>query len=155
MAMKTLLVAVDFSDASALVIGRAAELAQELSGRIVLLHVVEPRAAYVPAGKTKRAVAAAWPLRTPRSQANLEARLNSLAEPLRSSGLNVESVVVAGLLMDEILEQSLKYRADYIVLGSHGKAAAQHLVAGGTAFTGMLGRLKCPLLIVPVKTGSK
>jgi nucleotide-binding universal stress UspA family protein len=155
MAMKTLLVALDFSDASAIVIGRAAELAQELSGRIVLLHVVEPKAAFVPAGKTKRAVAAAWPLRTPRSQAKLEARLNSLAEPLRSSGLKVESLVVSGLLMDEILEQSVKYHADYIILGSHGKSAAQHLVTGGSAFTGMLGRLKCPLLIVPVKTGGK
>lgn len=152
MEMKTLLVAVDFSDASALVVERAIELAQELSARILLLHVVEPKAAYLPAGKAKRAaVAAAWPLRTPASQARLEKRLNSLADPVRSTGLKVECIVVAGLLVDEILEQTTKCRADYIILGSHGKSAAQHLVARGSAFTGMLGRLKCPLIIVPVK----
>jgi universal stress protein A len=154
MATKNLLVAVDLSAASVLVVKRAAELAQELSANVVLLHVVEPKAAQLPAGKTRRAVAAAWPLRTPRSQAKLEARLNSLAEPLKAAGIKVECVVLAGLLMDEILEQSVKHHADYIVLGSHGKAAAQHLVMGGSAFTGMLGRLKCPLIIVPVKAAA-
>jgi universal stress protein A len=154
--MKTLLVAVDFSDASAVVVERAIELAQEMSARIVLLHVVEPKATYLPAGKTKRpAVAAAWPLRTPASQARLETRLNSLAASPKSKGIEVECFVVAGLLIDEILEQSMERRADYIILGSHGKSAAQHLVAGGSAFTGMLGRLKCPLIIVPVRGANR
>ena len=46
MAKKNLLVAVDFSEASKLVVQKAGELAQQLSARIVLLHVVEPTAAY-------------------------------------------------------------------------------------------------------------
>jgi nucleotide-binding universal stress UspA family protein len=148
--MKTLLVAVDLGKASTHVARRAAELARELSAKIVLLHVVEPKAAALPATKSKRvATAAAWPLRTPKSQAKLEARLNSVAEPLKAAGIEVKTVVLVGLLADEILDQSAQRHADFIILGSHGKST-QHLVSRQDALTGMLRRLKCPLIIVPV-----
>jgi hypothetical protein len=39
-------------------------------------------------------------------------------------------------------------------LGSRGKAT-QHLVSRQDALTGMLRRLKCPLIIVPVSTASE
>ncbi len=148
--MKTLLVAVDLGKASTHVASRATELARELSAKIVLLHVVEPKAAPLPETKSKRvATAAAWPLRTPKSQAKLEARLNSVAEPLKAAGIEVKTVVLAGLLADEILDQSAQCHADFIILGSHGKST-QHLVSRQDALTGMLRRLKCPLIIVPV-----
>ena len=51
MIMKTFLVAVDFSDAANLVVEKAGGLAQQLSARIVLLHVFEPKPAYVPMGQ--------------------------------------------------------------------------------------------------------
>ena len=66
MIMKTFLVAVDFSDAANLVVEKAGGLAQQLSARIVLLHVFEPKPAYVPMGETAGVViGAAWPLTTP------------------------------------------------------------------------------------------
>ena len=155
MATRTLLVAVDLGKASTPVASRAAELARALSAKIVLLHVVEPKAAVLPGGKAKHApTAAAWPLRTPKSQAQLEERLNAIAEPLKTAGIEVKTSVVAGLLADEILDQSVKCRADYIILGSRGKAS-QHLVSRQDALTGMLRRLKCPLIIVPVTTASE
>ena len=154
MATKTLLVAIDFSKTSSHLASRAAELAQAVSAKIVLLHVVEPKVTPLPAGKTKRPpVGAAWPLRTPRSQAKLEARLNSLAEPLKSAGIEVTTTIVAGLFPDELLEQSAQCRADYILLGSQG-TGTQHLVSRQDALAGILRRLKCPLIIVPVKTAS-
>src|SRR5262245_16578458 len=155
MAIKTLLVAVDLGKASSAVASQAAALARSLSTKIVLLHVVEPKPAALPGGKAKRApIAAAWPLRTPKSQAEVEQRLNAIAEPLKTAGIEVETSVVAGLLADEILHQSVECRADYIVLGSRGKAT-QHLVSRQDALTGMLRRLKCPLIIVPVTTASE
>ena len=154
MTRKTLLVAVDLGKDSSSVVSRAGELAKSLAAKIVLLHVAEPTAASLPDGKEKRGpTAAAWPLRTPKSQAKLEQRLSALAEPLKDTGIEIKTKVVAGLLADEILEQSLECRADYIVLGSRGKAT-QHLVSRQDALTGMLRRLKCPLIIVPVTTAS-
>lgn len=40
--MKTLLVPLDFSDATGQLVTEAAQIARQLSARIVLLHVVEP-----------------------------------------------------------------------------------------------------------------
>ena len=154
MTKKTLLVAIDLGKASSSVVSRAGELAKSLSAKIVLLHVAEPTAANLPVGMEPRGpTAAAWPLRTPKSQAKLEQRLSALAEPLKHAGIEVKTNLVAGLLADEILDQSLECRADYIVLGSRGKAT-QHLVSRQDALTGMLRRLKCPLIIVPVTTAS-
>ena len=149
MAKKNLLVAVDFSKASKLVVQKAGELAQQLSARIVLLHVVEPTAADVP-GEGAKGVAAAWPLKTRKRLSNLEARLKSLASPLKAAGVEVEFVSPVGLLADEILDLAVKCHADYIILGSHGNPEARHLTTGNH-FSGMLTRLPCPLIVVPVK----
>ena len=56
MAMKTLLVPVDLSDVSKPVLEKTAELAQELSARVVVLHVAEPVATYAPVEATEDCV---------------------------------------------------------------------------------------------------
>jgi nucleotide-binding universal stress UspA family protein len=56
--------------------------------------------------------------------------LTSLANPLRASGIDVDSVAIVGLVVDDILEQAQKYRADYIILGSHAHLSASHLFNG-------------------------
>ena len=102
--MRNLLVPIDFGDASNLVIEKAGELARELPARIVLLHVDEPRA-YASLGDAATLVAA-WPLETPKRISKLKARLTSLANPLRASGIEVDSVAIVGLVVDDILEQA-------------------------------------------------
>ena len=146
--MRNLLVPIDFGDASNLVIEKAGELARELPARIVLLHVDEPRA-YASLGDAATLVAA-WPLETPKRISKLRARLTSLANPLRASGIEVDSVAIVGLVVDDILEQAQRYRADYIILGSHGRLSARHLFSGNV-FAGILKRPTCPVIVVPVK----
>jgi nucleotide-binding universal stress UspA family protein len=134
--VKNLLVLVDFSDASIFIVKKAAELAQELSARIVLLHIVEPRV--VPPPDTKSSVvvaAAAWPLQTGKSRSVLKTRFNSLTVPLRSLGVPIKSVAVVGFLLDEILRQAAKYHAAYIILGSRGHNGAHHLLTRNTGET--------------------
>jgi nucleotide-binding universal stress UspA family protein len=65
--MNTILAAVGFSDATHLVVETAAELAQALSARIVLLHIVEPVTTQLPLQAGEDVVSAvAWPLRAPK-----------------------------------------------------------------------------------------
>ena len=86
MAMKTLLVPVDLSDASKPVVEKAVELAQQLSAKIILLHIVEPVATYVPVGATMDVIAAAPPLvETTESLSAPDARLKALGEPLEAA----------------------------------------------------------------------
>jgi nucleotide-binding universal stress UspA family protein len=149
MAMKTLLVPVDLSDASKPVLEKAAELAQNLSARVIVLHIVEPVATYVPVGATMDVIAAAPPpVETTESLSAPDSRLKALAEPLQSAGLEVEIVSLIGLAIDDILEQAEKCHADYIILGSHGHGALYHLFSGSVV-TGILKRAKCPIIVVP------
>jgi nucleotide-binding universal stress UspA family protein len=152
MAMKTLLVPVDLSDAAQPVLQKAAELAPQLSARIVLLHIVEPVATYVPVGATMDVIAAAPPpAETTESLSAPDSRLKALAEPLIAAGINVEPVTLIGLAVDDILEQAAKYRADFIMLGSHGHGALYHLFSGSVV-TGILKRASCPVIVVPSRS---
>ncbi len=152
MAMKTLLVPVDLSDASQHVLEKAAELAPQVSARIVLLHIVEPVATYVPVGATMDVIAAAPPpTETAESLSAPDSRLKNLAGPLVAAGISVEPVTLIGLAVDDILEQAAKYNADYIMLGSHGHGALYHLFSGSVV-TGILKRAKCPVIVVPSKS---
>jgi nucleotide-binding universal stress UspA family protein len=149
MAMKTLLVPVDLSDASKFVVETTAELAQQLSARVILLHIVEPVATYVPVGATMDVIAAAHPpLEPAESLSAPDARLKALAEPLEAAGIEVEPVTLIGLAIDDILEQAEKHHADYIILGSHGHGALYHLFSG-SVITGILKHAKCPVVVVP------
>ena len=152
MAMKTLLVPVDLSDASQPVLQKAAELAPQLSARVILLHIVEPVATYVPVGATMDVIAAAPPpAETTESLSAPDSRFKALAEPLEAAGINVEPVTLIGLAVDDILEQAAKHHADYIMLGSHGHGALYHLFSGSVV-TGILKRAKCPVIVVPSRS---
>lgn len=147
--MKTLLVPLDFSDASGHLLNEAAHVARQLSAKMILLHVVEPVATYVPVGATMDVIAAVPPLPGPGEEmADQEKRLKSLAQPLRAEGLEVEEVVLVGLAVDDILEQAAARKVDYIVLGSHGHGALYHLFSGSVV-TGVLKRATCPVIVVP------
>lgn len=151
--MKTILVPLDFSDASNLIVSKAAELAQQVSAKIVLLHVVEPVATYIPVGATMDVIAAPSPLDTSENIEAHEKRLASLAQPLRATGLEVETHAFIGLAVDDILDQAAKHKADYILLGSHGHGALYHLFSGSVV-TGVLKRSSCPVIVVPAKTAA-
>jgi len=142
--MKTLLVAVDFSDASRQVVSFAANLAKELSARTVLLHVVEPVASYVPVGAAMDVIEAAPP---PVMEEDVKAQKSHL-DTLASGLENVETLAVIGLAADEITTQAAARNAAFIVLGSHGHGALYHLFAGSVV-TGVLKRAKTPVIVVP------
>lgn len=113
---------------------------------MVLLLVDEPQAAYIPLGGSSRLPAAAWPVETRKRISKLEARLRALANPLKDSGVKVESVSLVGLIVNDVFEQADKYHADYIVLGSDVCLAAER----GNLLTGILRRSKRPMIVVPV-----
>lgn len=143
--MKTLLVAVDFSDASRQIVAYAADLAKELSARIILLHVVEPVASYVPVGAAMDVIETAPPPVMEEDLKAQEGHLKCLSEGLE----NARVIAVIGLAADEIVEQARECGASFILLGSHGHGALYHLFAGSVV-TGVLKRSKTPVLIVPV-----
>jgi nucleotide-binding universal stress UspA family protein len=144
-AMKTLLAAVDFSDASRKVVAFVEDLARELSARVILLHVVEPVASYVPVGAAMDVIETAPP---PIMEEDLKAQQGHL-ERLAAGLKNAQTVATIGLAADEIVSQAAQHGADFIVLGSHGHGALYHLFAGSVV-TGVLKRSRIPVIVVPI-----
>lgn len=148
--MKTLLVPLDFSDASEKVVGVAGDLAKAMEGRVVLLHIVEPVATYMPVGASMDVIATAPPPLEPEDTSAPQQRLDTLAGPLRKAGIETEAVATIGLAVDDILSQAESRQAHFIVLGSHGHGALYHLFSGSVV-TGVLKRSTCPVIVVPIK----
>ncbi len=147
--MQTLLVPLDASASTAKVLNHAEGLARALPARVVLLHVVEPVATYVPVGAAMDVIATAPPPIEEGETEGAKQRIEQLAAPLRSKGIDVACEAVLGLAVDEIIEQAKTLAADYIVLGSHGHGALYHLFSGSVV-TGVLKHSPCPVIVVPV-----
>ena len=146
--MKTLLTAVDLSPITPKVIEGAGALASSLGAKLILLHVTEPVAAYVPVGAAMDVITAPMPVEPPDLEA-LTSRLEELAAPVRSKGVTVETVAAVSLPAEEILEQAEKTGADMLVLGSHGHGALYHLFSGSVV-TAVLRKSTLPVTVIPV-----
>jgi len=143
--MATILVPVDFSDATPYVVGEAERLATAFSGEICLLNVVEPAAQMV--GGDPGFDMVQMPLKVDTKAQ--ERQLAELEDAISEKGIAVRSAVKTGFAVDEILGQIGEQSASYVVLGSHGHGALYHLFAGGVV-TGVLKARACPVVVVPV-----
>jgi nucleotide-binding universal stress UspA family protein len=151
--MKTFLVPVDFSAGTETLLQKCSEIARPFSARLVLLHVLEPVATYLPVGASMDVIVPpAGQLETDLLPLHRE-RLEQLALHLRSTGLTVEVLAIEGLPVEKILEQARTLPADLIALASHGHGALYHLFSGSVV-TGILKRAACPVLVVPSRQAS-
>ena len=146
--MKTILAAIDLSPITPKVIEGAARLASGLAAKLIILAVLEPVAAYVPVGAAMDVITAPMPMEPPDLE-GLKTRLETLAAPLRDSGITVETIASVALPQDEILEQAKETSADMLVLGSHGHGALYHLFSGSVV-TSVLHKATIPVTVIPV-----
>jgi nucleotide-binding universal stress UspA family protein len=146
--MKTLLAAIDLSPITPRVLEGAGDLASSLGAKLIILHVAEPAAAYVPVGAAMDVITAPVPVE-PLDMNALKERLEQLASLLRAKGITVETSASVALPAEEILEQAEKSNASMIVLGSHGHGALYHLFSGSVV-TSVLHKSKIPVTVIPV-----
>ncbi|MFM8885725.1 MAG: universal stress protein, partial [Chthoniobacterales bacterium] len=77
-------------------------------------------------------------------------RLRKLAAEISARGLASTSAVKFGLPADEIISSAKDLGAGLVVMGSHGHGALYHLFTGSVV-TGVLRRIDCPVLVVPLR----
>jgi nucleotide-binding universal stress UspA family protein len=141
---KPILACVDFSDATAGVIGETATLACATKADVELLYIV-PEEHDFPMLSPGAAVAA--PSVAPDRAAAL-AHTREFVGLLKNVGVKAEAKVVSGEVVDEILAEAESLRPQRIVVGSHGHSALYELVVGSVA-EGLLRRSPVPVVIVP------
>lgn len=146
--MGEVLACVDFSDASELVVERAAHVAQALGDRLHVLHVAadEPTIA----GYDKDDIATYR--RSDRAEQLLQEHqgLRELAERLQAGGLEVVPLLEMGGTIDKINETAERIDAELIAVGSHGHGALHHVVLGSVSHA-LVKHATRPVLIVPIR----
>ena len=140
--MKTILAAIDLSDATSSVLEAASLLARAFQGRIVLAHVISPT---VIANVYSPEVAAL----EVEAQNEESKQLSYWQRELHSDGLKVDTSELYGDPADCLRHEAKRLAADFVVIGSHGHGAMYELLVGSTA-SGLLRKAPCPVLIVPV-----
>jgi nucleotide-binding universal stress UspA family protein len=127
-AVRLILVPVDFSPHAPAVLAWAAHLAEEHKSRLVLLHVYhlpvefqQLEGAYLPPDF--------WS--TVKTEA--EQSLARYAADLRGRGLEVEAVVREGYPASVIVDEAAERHADLIVIGTRGLSGFKHLLLGSIA----------------------
>jgi universal stress protein A len=147
--IKTILVPVDFSDASRQALDYAQDLAVALGARLHLLHVWEippyipPEAMVGIPGQTSQTLSRA-------AQSHAEEQMRVLAAAAREAGAPIdETKLESGDPARTIVEVAESGGYDLIVMGTHGRTGIGHLLMGSVAEK-VLRRTSCPVLSVRV-----
>jgi nucleotide-binding universal stress UspA family protein len=141
--MKTILVPTDFSETAHNATLYAASLADELSGRLQLLHVYSLPLS--PPGE----VPGALMIDTVELEKDVNERLRTEATAVKGkTKADVGYRSVSGFVIEEVIEAESKDRPDLIVMGIHDEGPVSEFLFG-SATTDLLDRLSTPLLIVP------
>jgi nucleotide-binding universal stress UspA family protein len=145
MTYKRILVPVDGSPTSNNGLDEAARLARGSGSRLLLLHVVDDTVAFnSPDGAGVNLV-----LETLRASG--KSALAEAAEYARRNKLQAETVLLekaTGRIDEAIVEQAKRWRADLIVMGTHGRRGVNRLLLGSNAEL-VVRNSTIPVLLIP------
>ena len=139
--IKNILLPLDFSDVSEQATRYAAELARRFGAKLHLLHVIEDPVVYLPMFETY-----AVPTKD-EFESFAQARLEGWLLPEGAEQVEVERRWRHGTPFVQIIQDARDNNADLIVIGTHGRGAAAHLLMGSTAEK-VVRKAPCPVLTV-------
>lgn len=143
---KRILVPIDGSPTSELGLAEAIKLAKNPRTTLCLLHVVDERVLAqnidVGASQVDSLLAS---LRDGGRQILAKAQAKLLKQGVKAKTVLVENI--ARSVADIIVEQTKKWRADLIVIGTHGRRGVSRLVMGSDA-EGVVRTTPVPVLLV-------
>jgi len=146
-AMKNIVVAVDFSNATPGVLEMATGLAKSFGAKLQLLHVIEPEPSYTAYGFTPDEFPAMNAFRD-EAQRRATTKLEELLSAVRADVPNATSHMTEGSPLHALLEHVKESGADFVVIGSHGHGVIASLLLGSVA-EGMVRKATVPTLVVP------
>lgn len=144
--MIDILVAVDFSEVSKLMMAEAKKLARgrEKDTKIWLIHVAAPEPDFVgyEVGPQYIRDARADELREEHRH------LQDMQHELEKEGYQSTALLIPGVAADVLLEESTRIEADYIVIGSHGRSALFDALLGSVT-QNIVRKALTPVVVVP------
>src|SRR5262245_45927406 len=112
--VKTILVPVDFHDASVAALGAARAIAEKFGAKIIALHVVSPPAVASVAGLPVP------PDVEKRNRSSAATELDQLVEIVKGDG-EIECMVIQGDVESLIVKTAAESQGDLIIMGTAGR----------------------------------
>ena len=145
--MKTIVAAVDFSNATPGVLEAAVKITRAFGSSLHLLHVLEPEPSYTAYGFTPDEFPAIH-LFQEEARKRATARLQELLAKVEGEVPGVTMHLAEGSPLHALVDYTEKVGADLVVLGSHGHGAVAALLLGSVA-EGMVRKAVVPTLVIP------
>lgn len=145
--MKTIVVAVDFSNATSGVMAMAVSLAKAFGADLRLFHVVEPEPSYTAYGFTPDEFPAMNAFQE-EAKRRATTKLDELLGSVKADVPTATSHLTEGSPLHSLLEYVKQSGADFVVLGSHGHGVIASLLLGSVA-EGMVRKAAVPTLVIP------
>ena len=142
-----LLVCVDLSESTEIIVKKVEEITKALPARVWLLHNAEPEPDLV---EFKVDPQAAREYLAKKFHVE-HRRIQELANRMRKAGVDTTALLVHGATVETILKEASDLEVDMIVVGSHGRGAMYQLLVGSVS-EGVLHNSRFPILVVPTHT---
>lgn len=150
--MKSIVVAIDFSDGTQSVIQKSCEMAVALGAALHVVHVIDNTPLYTMYGMHPEEIPSIVEYRDV-ARARAEEKLCKIKDDLigQHGVLDSHFKVLEGAAIDELLEYAVLVHGVMIVAGTHGHSAIGSVLMGSVA-SGLVRKAKIPVLVVPVGT---
>ena len=142
--MKSILVPVDFSKATDLVLQATITMAKALDARVTVMNVA-PREPDVLGQQLNRKVITEP---VPEDVRERYDNLMACAKRLEDADVAVKPLLVRDDTVRAIMREVEREEADLIVMGSHGRGGLYRRMVGSVS-EGVMRKAKCPVLIIP------
>lgn len=139
-----LLVAVDLSESTQIIVDKVEEINKEYTAQVWILHNAEPEPDFV---EFKVDPLAARESLAKRFH-NEHRQIQEIANRLRKAGLDATALLVHGATVETILKEASDLDVDMIVVGTHGRGAMHQLLVGSVS-EGILHKSRYPVLVIP------
>ena len=142
--MKNIVLPVDFSDTTDVLIDGAVDFAKEVMGKICLIHVAPADIGFAIGDMGFQY----FPEIEKSEIAEELSELNELQKRIESKGVGCEHILKQGVSADIILNKKKKKNASYIVMGSHGRSGIYDVFVGSLT-KDITKNSPIPVVVVP------
>ncbi len=142
--MKNIVVPIDFSETSELLVDGAVNFAKEIAGKICLIHV-----APADLGFALGDMGFQYFPEIEKSEISQELlELNGIQKKIEFKGVACEHLLKQGIASDIILDYAKEKNASYIVMGSHGRSGMYDVFIGSLT-KDITKKSDIPVLVLP------
>ena len=142
--MKNIVLPVDFSDTTDVLIDGAVDFAKEVMGKICLIHVAPADIGFAIGDMGFQY----FPEIEKSEIAEELSELNELQKRIESKGVGCEHILKKGVSADNILNYAKEKNASYIVMGSHGRSGIYDVFVGSLT-KDITKNSHIPVVVVP------